>query len=196
MREHIAISTVLIVASTPLAAQTPGCGPVPVVVTVGQRTISIDSTPPWVFNCGAGLPDGAAVVLTRPAETRSTGWGWIYVSEWASTDSARSFDDRVSGDIAERRRAVGGDLNVTSAGRLKTRDGTVVVLRHLATRGVSGRSVYEVVAYAQDAPIIFGVKAFTDAALTATLPQFDRFIQSVTIRPEGWPFRPAPPDER
>ena len=127
---------------------------------------------------------GAAVVLARPAETRSTGWGWIYVSGWASSDSAGSFDDRVSADIAERRRAVGGDLNVTSAGRLKTRDGTVVVLRHLATRGVSGKSVYEVVAYAQNARILFGVKAPTEAALTATLPQFG-------VDPISWtPYSP------
>ena len=39
MREHIAISMVLIVASTPLAAQTQGCGPVPVVVTVADACV-------------------------------------------------------------------------------------------------------------------------------------------------------------
>ena len=39
MREHIAISMVLIVASTPLAAQTQGCRPVPVVVTVADACV-------------------------------------------------------------------------------------------------------------------------------------------------------------
>jgi hypothetical protein len=194
MREHIVAAALSILAKTPLAGQTQTCGPSPVVVTVGRRSISIDSVPPWRFNCQAGLSEGMAIVLYRPADARTTGWGTMYLSEWASSDSVGSFDDRISADVAERRRAVGGDLSVTAAGRLKTRDGTAIVLRHLVSHGTRG--TYELVAYAQDAPIIFGVKAFSEATLTATLPHFDRFIQSVTIRPDTQPYRRVPPSGR
>ncbi len=194
MRERIVASMLMVVAGTALTAQTPGCGPAPVVVTIGRRTISIDSLPEWTFNCQAGLSEGMAVVVYRSSLTRPTGWGLMFVTEWASSDSAGSFDDRISADIAERRRAVGGDLNVTAAGRLKTRDGTAVVLRRLVSH--TTRGTFEYVAYVQDAPIIFGVKALTEATLVATLPYFDRFIQSVTIRPDTEPFRRVPPNER
>lgn len=194
MRERIVASALVILAHTPLAAQTQGCGPSPVVVTVGRRSISIDSVPPWRFNCQAGLSEGMAVVLYRPADTRTTGWGTMYLSEWASSDSVGSFDDRISADVAQRRRAVNGDLSVTAAGRLKTRDGTAIVLRRLVSHGTRG--TYELVGYGQDAPIIFGVRAFSEGTLMATLPQFDRFIQSVTIRPDTQPYRRMPPNER
>ncbi len=131
-----------------------------------------------------------AVVLSRVAETPGDWWALMYLAAWASSDSARSLDDRINADIAERRRAVGGDLGVTAAGRLKTRDGTTIVLRRLVSRGT--RSTYDVIAYAQDAPIIFGMTAQTEATLVKTLPQFDRFIESVTIQRES-ALRIAPP---
>jgi hypothetical protein len=70
---------------------------------------------------------------------------------------------------------------VSTAGRVQTKDGSTVVIRQFVSKS---RSSYELVAYMpnETAVPILGMRGFTERALTADRPAFDRFVRSFARR--------------
>jgi len=167
--------------SSVASAQQPLCGGSTVILNGGSIRFSIDSVAEWTFDCYAGRDENYLILLHRPRESSSGLGAIMYAAVLPSGDGDHnSAENRISADIASRRNAA-PDMAVSTAGRVQTKDRPTVVIRQFVSKV---RSSYELVAYIPsetDVPIL-GLRAFTERALTANRPAFDRFVRSFARR--------------
>jgi len=166
--------------SSAVGAQQPFCGGSSAVLNGGGISFSIDSVAGWKFDCNAGRDENFLIVLHRPSESSSVNWGLMYAAILPlSDDEHNSAEARINADLARRRNAA-VDVVVSTAGRVQTKDGSTVGVRQFVSKT---RHSYELVAYIPSgtAVPVLGPKAFTERALTANRPAFDRLVRSFAV---------------
>lgn len=148
--------------SSVASAQQPLCGGSTVILNGASISFSIDSVAEWKFDCYAGREENYLILLHRPRESSSVLGAIMYAAVLPPGDGDRnSAEARISA--------------------VETKDGSTVVIRQFVSKM---RNSYELVAYipSETAVPILGLRAFTERALTAERPAFDRLVRSFVRR--------------